>query len=138
MNKTIPSKKWLVTGALVALLSMGGTPAFAANDVLAMQNALYGAGYDIGSADGQMGPSTRSALEAFQKDQPDLNVTGKLDDATKEALGMVSVKVAAASTTAAAPAKPKAKNKAKAEPKAAEPESDDAVEDDDDGGWLFF
>lgn len=140
MKKTIPSKKWLATGAMAALLSMGGAPAFAANDVLALQNALYGAGYDIDSADGQMGPSTRAALEAFQKDQSSLKVTGKLDDATKEALGMVSVDVAAASTTRAAPAKSAPAQKAKAEPapKPKQDESEEAVEEDDDGGWLFF
>lgn len=140
MKTTIPSKKWLATGAMAALLSMGGAPAFAANDVLALQNALYGAGYDIDSADGQMGPSTRSALEAFQKDQSSLKVTGKLDDATKEALGMVSVDVAAASTTKAAPAKLAPAQKAKAEPapKPKQDESEEAVEEDDDGGWLFF
>lgn len=140
MNKIIPSKKWLATGALAVLMTAGGNAAFAANDVLAMQNALYGAGYNIDSADGQMGPSTRSALEAFQKDHPDLKPTGELDAATKEALGMVSVKVAAAPKTSSKPAAaaPAKSAQAKAEPKPAEPESEEAVEEEDDGSWLFF
>ncbi|BES72646.1 hypothetical protein RE428_36640 [Marinobacter nanhaiticus D15-8W] len=138
MNKIIPSKRWVATGALAVLVSVGGN-AYAANEVLALQNALYGAGYDIDNANGQMGPSTRSALEAFQKDHAGLKPTGQLDDATKEALGMVSVKVAAAPAQSSKPAAPAASTaQAKAEPKPAETESEDGVEEEDDGSWLFF
>jgi len=35
-------------------------------DVIALQNQLTQRGYDVGSADGQMGPKTRAALAAFQ------------------------------------------------------------------------
>ncbi|TBW56224.1 peptidoglycan-binding protein [Marinobacter halodurans] len=139
MNKTIPSKKWLATGALAALVTFGGAPAHAADDVFALQNALYGAGYRIDSADGQMGPSTQSALEAFQKDHAGLKVTGKLDQATKEALGMVSVQVAKADVAKPTPAPAKQAKKAdEPKPAATDDESGDAVEEDDDGGWLFF
>ncbi|WP_148861815.1 peptidoglycan-binding domain-containing protein [Marinobacter fonticola] len=140
MNKIIPSKKWVISGTLTTLLMAGGSTVFAANDTLALQNALYGAGYSIDRADGQMGPSTRSALEAFQKDHSDLKSTGQLDEATKEALGMVSVKVAAApaSSRKAASSKPAVSEQAKADPQPAEAESEDGVEEEDDGSWLFF
>ncbi|MEQ5836886.1 peptidoglycan-binding domain-containing protein [Marinobacter sp. NFXS9] len=139
MNKTIPSKKWLATGALAALVTLGGAPAYAADDVFALQNALYGAGYRIDSVDGQMGPSTKSALEAFQKDHAGLKATGKLDQATKEALGMVSVQIAEADVAQSKPAPAKQAEKAnEPKPAAAEEDSEDAVEEDDDGGWLFF
>lgn len=141
MNKIIPSKKWVATGALAVLMTVGSNAAFASNEVLALQNALYGAGYDIDNADGQMGPSTRSALEAFQQDHAELKPTGQLDDATKEALGMVSVKVAAAPAPSRKPATsaPAASTaQAKAEPVPADSESEDGVEEEDDGSWLFF
>ncbi|ROT96248.1 peptidoglycan-binding protein [Marinobacter sp. R17] len=138
MNKTIPSKKWLATGALAALVTLGGAPAYAADDVFALQNALYGAGYRIDSVDGQMGPSTKSALEAFQKDHAGLKATGKLDQATKEALGMVSVQVAEADVAQSKPAPAKQAKQADEPKPAADEEAEDAVEEDDDGGWLFF
>lgn len=36
------------------------------SDVVALQNQLAQRGYDVGGADGQMGPKTRAALAAFQ------------------------------------------------------------------------
>lgn len=55
-------------------------------DVKAAQEALTGAGYKV-KADGQMGKGTKKALKGFQKKNK-LKVTGKLDTATKKALGM--------------------------------------------------
>ncbi|WP_165857049.1 peptidoglycan-binding domain-containing protein [Marinobacter sp. JSM 1782161] len=133
MNKIIPGKQWLASGALVAAMSLTGAPAWAAQEVLALQNALYGAGYDIEQADGRMGPSTVSALKAFQTDHPELQVSGKLDDPTKKALGMVPVQVAAASV-----AEPAASAPADVAPEPASEPEEGAVEEEDDGDWLFF
>jgi len=49
------------------------------------QNALNSQGYNAGSADGRMGPSTRSAITKFQADH-NLPQTGSLDDPTLNAL----------------------------------------------------
>jgi len=40
-----------------------------AMDVLSAQKALAELGYDVGHADGLVGPATRAAVESFQKDQ---------------------------------------------------------------------
>ena len=38
------------------------------NDIIAIQKALSSLGYSVGKFDGLMGPSTRAAIEMFQKD----------------------------------------------------------------------
>jgi hypothetical protein len=55
-------------------------------ELKAAQDALIGAGYKI-KADGMMGKQTKKAIKAFQKKNK-LKVTGKLDAATKKALGL--------------------------------------------------
>jgi Putative peptidoglycan binding domain len=60
----------------------GGT-----EQVKAMQKALQDKGMDPGPIDGIMGPKTMAALKAFQKDQK-LTESGKLDDQTREKLGV--------------------------------------------------
>lgn len=139
MKTMIPGKNTLVAGACSALLVFGAMSASAADDVFALQNALYGAGYNINSVDGQMGSGTLGALKAFQKDQSSLKVTGQLDKATKKALGMVAVDVAVAETGSATTVSANSSGNANSS-KSAEPEKtvDDSVEEDDDGGWLFF
>ena len=150
MNKRIPGRHGLMTGVFAAMLSVGAvSTAQAADDVLALQNALYGAGYDIDNANGKMGASTQAALLAFQKDHANLKASGSLDTPTKEALGLIVASSAPAKSAPAksapakaAPAKaatnPAASTQAKASPKPAEPEEDDVIEEDDDGGWSFF
>jgi len=54
-------------------------------EVRDVQEKLAQMGYDVGSADGHMGPRTRSALRTFQKDRG-LEQTGRLDDHTLAAL----------------------------------------------------
>ncbi|MGH7960820.1 MAG: peptidoglycan-binding protein, partial [Candidatus Binatia bacterium] len=49
------------------------------------QRTLRRLGYKIGQADGCLGEKTHTALRQFQRDQG-LEITGELDDATKEAL----------------------------------------------------
>ena len=51
------------------------------------QQALERAGYQIGTADGQMGPRTTAAIKRFQADRY-LTVNGQLDDTTLAALGI--------------------------------------------------
>ena len=53
--------------------------------VLSAQNALNSQGYDVGAADGRMGPNTRAAIMKFQADK-NLPQTGTLDSATMSAL----------------------------------------------------
>lgn len=59
-------------------------------DVVRMaQEALDRAGYEIGVADGQLGPRTVAAIKRFQTDRF-LPVSGQLDEATVVALGVVN------------------------------------------------
>jgi photosystem II stability/assembly factor-like uncharacterized protein len=63
-------------------------PAKPADDVVRRaQDALDRAGYEIGIADGQMGPRTIAAIKRFQADRY-LPVSGQLDEATLAALGV--------------------------------------------------
>ncbi|MFE8069452.1 peptidoglycan-binding domain-containing protein [Marinobacteraceae bacterium S3BR75-40.1] len=126
----------LVTGVLSGAALAQQTPN---NTVLAAENALYGAGYDIGTADGQMDSQLRAAVKSFQSKQSGLSATGELDDDTLYALGVKWDASAAAETQQKAAPKPKpAKNEAK--PEAAKPEpqkKEEKKDEEDDGGWLF-
>lgn len=55
--------------------------------VRAVQQALKDRGYDPGDIDGAMGPKTRAALQDFQRKEG-LKVTGRIDAATREKLGV--------------------------------------------------
>jgi len=119
-------------------VSLGFAPAAFADETVALKNALYGAGYEITNVSPQMDDTTRAALTQFQKDNG-LQATGTLDEPTKKALGMISVQVAAAS-----PAQPSASasettpEAAPAKTSSAEPAQDDAIEEEDDGGWSLW
>lgn len=80
---------WRLPCVLVILaIALLMNPVLAADpDVKAAQKTLSGMGYEPGPADGLMGPSTRAAIESFQRHKG-LPVTGKADDATLEALGI--------------------------------------------------
>ena len=125
-----------VTAGTVAMLGLA--PAAFADDTVALKNALYGAGYNITNVSSQMDDATRAALTKFQKENG-LQATGTLNDETKKALGLISVKVAAAST---APAKSSSSSApAKAEPEApakTESAEDGAIEEDGEGGWSLW
>lgn len=54
-------------------------------DYTGVQGRLKNLGYDPGPADGKYGPRTRAALAVFQSDN-DLEITGKLDEATRAKL----------------------------------------------------
>ena len=57
----------------------------ASSDVRAAQEKLSDMGYEVGTADGKIGPKTRAALRKFQADKG-LSETGRLDDHTLSAL----------------------------------------------------
>ena len=139
--KKATSRLGRLTAAAGLAVTLGFAPAAFADEIVALKNALYGAGYDITNVSPQMDDSTRSALTRFQQDNG-LQATGILDDPTKEALGMISVQVAASAPaqstgTSSAPAQQSASSAA-AETSAPEPEQDDAIEEDDDGGWSLW
>ncbi|MBI4528005.1 MAG: peptidoglycan-binding protein [Deltaproteobacteria bacterium] len=56
-------------------------------DIRRAQEALKAKGLDPGPANGMMGPETEAALKVFQQ-REGLPVTGRLDDKTKQALGL--------------------------------------------------
>lgn len=60
--------------------------------IFSAENALYGAGYDIGRADGWFDNDLRGAVRAYQKTNA-LTVSGKLDNATLSALGIKATSV---------------------------------------------
>jgi peptidoglycan hydrolase-like protein with peptidoglycan-binding domain len=57
------------------------------HDIKQVQEALKNQGHDPGPVDGVMGAKTQQALRDFQKSK-NLTVTGRLDDATANALGV--------------------------------------------------
>ena len=56
--------------------------------VFSAENALYGAGYSIGQADGWIDDRLRSAIKQYQESSPSLSATGELDSPTLDALGI--------------------------------------------------
>ena len=59
-----------------------------ADTIFAAENALYGAGYDIGKADGWMDDTLRSAIRKYQSGREGLQATVDLDPQTLSALGI--------------------------------------------------
>ncbi|MGM0767667.1 MAG: peptidoglycan-binding protein [Pseudomonadota bacterium] len=58
--------------------------------IFSAENALYGAGYDIGRADGWIDQRLRGAIRKYQSEQDELTVSGNLDPGTLKALGVHS------------------------------------------------
>lgn len=56
--------------------------------IFAAENALYGAGHEIGKADGWMDDTLRSAIWQYQSSNDELPATGNLDPQTLSALGI--------------------------------------------------
>jgi hypothetical protein len=67
----------------------GGTVHLGPEQIRQAQMALKQKGFDIGLADGVMGPRTRKALITFQQQQG-LQATGQIDQRTVTALGLVT------------------------------------------------
>ena len=89
---------WLLT---LAAMGFAGVAAAADAQVEAVQRRLAELGYDAGVADGLMGPRTRAAIRALQRDRG-LTQSGRIDAAVLAALGLEE----APPETVAAPAAP--------------------------------
>ncbi|MDY6797985.1 MAG: peptidoglycan-binding protein [Pseudomonadota bacterium] len=76
--------------ALAATLTTAAVYAKPVDVIYSAEHALYGAGYDIGIADGWMDDKLRSAIRLYQSNHDDLQPTGNLDINTLFALGIVS------------------------------------------------
>jgi hypothetical protein len=61
--------------------------------VVNIQEALQDQGYYAGEIDGQLGPQTRDALAAYQRDH-NLELTAAIDEATVQALGLTTAEEA--------------------------------------------
>ena len=94
----------LLAALLLAIAGMGPAGLAAASDpqVEAVQRRLAELGYEPGTADGLMGPRTRTALRALQRDRG-LPQSGRIDAATLAALGLAEAP-RAKSTVGEAPA----------------------------------
>jgi S1-C subfamily serine protease len=84
VNVCATREVFFTTGAPAPAAS-AQTPADSQSGVAAAQRALAALGYDPGPADGVMGPRTREAIVAFQRDRG-LPTTGAVDEATAAAL----------------------------------------------------
>ncbi|WP_417546176.1 peptidoglycan-binding domain-containing protein [Marinobacter sp.] len=129
--KNATTRMGLFALAAGAAAVLGFAPTAFADETVALKNALYGAGYNITNVSSRMDDATRSELSRFQKDNG-LQASGILDEATKKALGMISVQVAAVAT---------ASRPVVSQPAAVsnpEPVEEDAIEEEGDGGWSLF
>ena len=91
--------------ALIAAMESVGVAAAPDARVESVQRRLTELGYEPGPADGLMGPRTRDAVRALQRDRG-LPRSGRIDDATLEALGLAldaPASAAQSATPAAAP-----------------------------------
>ncbi|GBO88102.1 peptidoglycan-binding domain-containing protein [Marinobacter salsuginis] len=92
MTRSQSSRKAGVRSPVLAMLTAAaclGTAQAAEPEkvIFAAENALYGAGHDIGRADGWIDEQLRTAIRAYQ-DKNGLQTNGNLDAATLEALGV--------------------------------------------------
>jgi Putative peptidoglycan binding domain len=67
--------------------AIGGPVNLSRDELRHVQMVLKEKGFNVGTADGVLGPRTRNALLAFQRQQG-LEATGKIDQRTMTALGM--------------------------------------------------
>lgn len=137
MPATTPKRRPVIAAIITAALAISAAPAAFANNTVALKNALYGAGYDVDNVSSTMDSNTRSALRAFQQDQG-LKATGELNEPTKSALGMVPMEVAVNQASGDNNPSAKGVSEAASVKAGSEPEKEDAVEEDDDGGWSLF
>lgn len=74
----------------VALTASAVSHADTVKVIFAAENALYGAGYDVGHADGWMDTSLRKAVRQYQGQVDHLRTSGNLDSETLTALGIAN------------------------------------------------
>lgn len=94
MTRSQSPRKQGARGPVVAMLTAAaclGTAQAAEPEkvIFAAENALYGAGHDIGRADGWIDEQLRAAIRAYQA-QNGLQTNGNLDTATLKALGVTN------------------------------------------------
>lgn len=92
MTRSQSPRKQGARGPVIAMLTAAaclGTAQAAEPEkvIFAAENALYGAGHDIGRADGWIDEQLRAAIRAYQA-QNGLQTNGNLDTATLKALGV--------------------------------------------------
>ncbi|MCR8915695.1 hypothetical protein FDP08_01940 [Marinobacter panjinensis] len=78
----------ITAAAVLASLYAVSAQAGPAQTIYAAENALYGAGHEIGKADGWMDNTLRSAIRHYQSGNDELQATGNLDPQTLSALGV--------------------------------------------------
>ncbi|WP_404362807.1 peptidoglycan-binding protein [Marinobacter sp.] len=77
--------------AAAIIFSLSATAQAApANVIFAAENALHGAGYDVGQADGWLDNDLRLAIRRYQSGTDGISNTGNLDGDTLSALGIAS------------------------------------------------
>lgn len=109
------------------------------HQMFAVENALSGAGYAVGAADGVADESTREALRKFQESQAGLSASGEVDEPTLVALGVKREDNRydpEAAKKAAEQAKPSYDPTKDAAPAGKAGSGEDAPEEEDEG-WLF-
>jgi peptidoglycan hydrolase-like protein with peptidoglycan-binding domain len=84
-----PQQKQPLQNQQAGVGAAGGTVHLGPEQIRQAQTVLKQKGFDVGLADGIMGPRTRKALIAFQQQQG-LQGTGQIDQRTVTALGMVT------------------------------------------------
>ncbi|MEC7377775.1 MAG: peptidoglycan-binding protein [Pseudomonadota bacterium] len=90
----------LATTLLLSYASVGhAQPGQTEQVIFSAENALYGAGYDIGRADGWFDNDLHNAVRAYQK-ASGLAVNGNLDNPTLSALGVAAATVQSISDNA--------------------------------------
>lgn len=92
MTRSQSLRKQGVRGPVIAMLTAAaclGTAQAAQPEkvIFAAENALYGAGHDIGRADGWLDNQLRTAIRAYQR-EAGLQANGNLDADTLKALGV--------------------------------------------------
>jgi len=85
MNK--PKMYWLLVAVLYLILWPDFVTGQSDLQIRQAQELLKAAGFDPGPLDGKLGPKTQAALQQYQTSLG-LPVTGELDEATREALGV--------------------------------------------------
>jgi len=69
----------ITAAAVLASFCAVAAQAGPAETIYSAENALYGAGYEIGKADGWMDNTLRSAIRQYQSSSDELQATGNLD-----------------------------------------------------------
>ena len=101
----------------VGQVDMSAVPDIDRDQVRRVQRVLDAKGFDAGRVDGLVGPQTTKAIQAFQS-RFGINASGKLDNQTLFALGIVIAKAPASEKAAQPEKKAQPQEKAKTQEKA--------------------